>query len=186
MDFKTTFTETAQGRSCSGFTLTEVIFTVGITSLCLAALAMFAVFSTHSFATLFNYVDLDDANRLAMDQLTRDVRQAGGVTAFTANSLTLQDSGGPLSYSYDPTNRTLIRTQSGVTTVLLRECDRLSFIIGQRTPMANTMDVYTNATTPITAKVVNVSWSCSRKVFGLREDTESVQTARIVIRKQDT
>lgn len=185
MDFKTTFIERDRRSRSSGFTLVEVVFTVGITSLCLTALAMFLVFSTHSFATLFNYVDLDDANRLAMDQLTRDVRQADGVSAFTGDSLTLKDSGGPLSYAYDSTNRTLIRIQGGVAKVLLRECDRLSFVIGQRTPMANTMDVYTNAT-PITAKVVNVSWSCSRKVFGLKEDTESVQSARIVIRKQDT
>src|SRR2546423_6386869 len=77
---------------CSGFTLTEVAFTVGITALCLGALAMFFVFSTHSFRTLYNYVDLDDANRLAMDQLTRDVRQAKAATAYTTNSLTLQDA----------------------------------------------------------------------------------------------
>ena len=45
------------------------------------------------------------------------------------------------------TSRTFTRTkQLGETTVLLRECDRLSFVIGQRTPVGNTMEVYTNAT----------------------------------------
>lgn len=187
MDFKITSNKQAARARCAGFTLTEVAFTVGITALCLGALAVFFVFSTHSFATLYNYVDLDDASRLAMDQFTRDVRQAVGVASFTTNNLVLRDTDGlKLSYTYNPKARTLTRVKEyRPPTVLLRECDRLNFTIGQRTPMANTMDVFTSAT-PKTAKVVNVSWSCSRKVFGLTEDTESAQSARIVIRKQGT
>ncbi len=192
MDFRTISTEKRKRRASAGFTLSEVVFTVGITALCLGALAMFFVFSTHSFTTLYNYVDLDDANRLAIDQLTRDVRQADRVKSFTANSLTLQDANGIISYIYNPRERTFTRTvrdeRSGIAsapTVLLNECDRLSFVLGQRTPMANSMEVYTNAT-PLTAKVVNVSWSCSRQVLGHKEESESVQTARIVIRKQGT
>ena len=122
-----------------------------------------------------------------MDQLTRDVRQANGVIGFTPSSLTLEDADRlSLSYTYDPIARTLTRTkQSEPPTILLRECDRPSFVIGQRKPLANTMDVYTNAT-PATAKVVNVGWSCSRKILGVQQNTESVQSARIVIRKQTT
>lgn len=186
MDYKTTSIKLRPRRGRSGFTLIEMMFTVGITALALGALASFFVFSTHSFTTLFNYVDLDDANRLAMDQVTRDVRQANSVTGYTTNSLTLQDSDGlPLSYTYDAGARTFTRTKSGVSTTLLTECDRLAFIICQRNPVGGSYNVYP-AATPATAKVVNVSWSCSRKVFGLKEDTESVQTARIVIRKQGT
>lgn len=182
MDFKITSTKR---RARAGFTLTEIAFSVGITTLCLAALASFFTFSSHSFTTLFNYVDLDDVNRIAMDQLTRDVRQANFVVSYTTNSLVLQDSDGlNLSYTYDPSMRTLTRSKvNGDTSVLLRECDRLNFVMGQRNPVGGTFDVYTNVL-PGTIKVVNVSWSCSRKVFGVQEDTESVQTARIVIRKQ--
>src|SRR5438093_3872463 len=117
MDFKITSTKAVANQRCAGFTLIETLFTVGITTLCLAALGGFFVFSSHGFTTLFNYVDLDDANRLAMDQLTRDVRQANSVSSYTTNSLTLQDSdGAPLIYTFSPVTRTLTRTKSGTTT----------------------------------------------------------------------
>ena len=183
MDFKITSTKKATARTSSGFTLLEVLFSVGVTTLCMAVLSVFFLFSTHSFVTLFNYVDLDDVNRLTMDQLTRDVRQSNGVRSYTTNNLVLMDSNGDLSYTYDPDARMLTRTQNGQSTVLLRECDKLSFVIGQRNPVNGSYDVFP-AATAATAKVINVSWSCSRKVFGIKEDSESVQTARIVIRKQ--
>ena len=170
----------------AGFTLIETLFTVGVVALGLGALVSFFMFSSHSFVTLFNYADLDEANRIAMDQLTRDVRQANSVTSFTTNNLVLQDSDGlPLTYTYDAAGRTLSRSKSGDTKVVLTECDRLNFVVCQRNPVNGTYDVYPTAT-PATAKVINVSWMCSRTVFGFKEDTESVQTARIVIRKQGT
>ena len=67
----------------------------------------------------------------------------------------------------------------------LTECDWLTFDIRQRNSIGGTYDLYPVAT-PGTTKVVNVSWSCSRTIFGRKENTESVQTARIVIRKQGT
>src|SRR5438874_1918971 len=104
MDFKITSTkknrrlenrfipQCGTGKSAlrrGGFTLIETLVTIGVTSICLLALASFFLFSTHSFATLFNYVDLDDLNRIAMDQLTSDVRQAICVKSYSTNSLTL-------------------------------------------------------------------------------------------------
>jgi hypothetical protein len=32
--------------------------------------------------------------------------------------------------------------------------------------------------------LIEVSWICSRQIFGKKVNTESVQTAKIVIRKQ--
>ena len=86
MDSKAMFTKRGKNARRSGFTLLEILFSMGVTTLCLAALGLFYVFSTHSFATLFNYVDLDDANRIAMDQLTRDIRQSDCITGFTTNN----------------------------------------------------------------------------------------------------
>src|SRR5947209_3570484 len=94
MDFKITSINKASGKSLSGFTLIETMFSLGVTTLCLATLGSFFVFSTHSFTSLFNYVDLDDANRIAMDQLTRDVRQANSVKSSTTNTLVLVDADG--------------------------------------------------------------------------------------------
>ncbi|HKQ38198.1 MAG TPA: hypothetical protein VJ063_08985 [Verrucomicrobiae bacterium] len=168
-------------------TLAEALVSMCVVILILLALVAFSMFSTRSFATMYNYVSLDDANRIAMDTLTRDVRQCKSVIDCTSSRLILQDSDNrTLGYIYDATARTLTRT-NGVPfptkKVMLKECDRLLFKIGQRNTVAGGYDVYA-AATPATAKVVNVSWLCSRTLFGRKENTESVQTARIVIRKQ--
>jgi len=171
----------------AGTTLVEALMAIGITSLMLLTLCSVSMFSERSFASLFNYVDLDDCNRLAMDQLTRDVRECNKVKSFTPTSITLEDSDGfDLSYSYSAAGRTLTRVKTSVVKVLLRECDAFSFTLGQRNIVGGTYDSYPLATAASDAKLVNVSWKCSRRIVGLRDNTENVQTARIVIRKQGT
>jgi hypothetical protein len=184
MDSK--LTSTKRSRNSSGFVLAEVLVSFGITALLMVALASVALFSGRSFAALANYVDLDDHNRLAIDQLTRDLRQANRVVTATTNSITMQDSDGvDIVYSYSAVDRTLTRVKGGVSSVLLRECERLAFSLGQRNAVGGSYDVYP-AASAATAKVVNVAWLCSRSILGVKENTESVQTARIVIRKQGT
>ena len=188
MDFKTTFTKTVSNRQQRGFALAEAWIAVGVTALLLMVVVSFTQFSGRSFAALFNYVDLDDANRIAMDRITRDVRQSIRVQNATTNLLVLLDADGvsTITYSYVPSTRKLNRTRSGQSPEeILTECDRLAFSIGQRNTVYGSYDVYPVAT-PNTAKVINVSGSCSRTIFGIKENTESVQTARIVIRKQGT
>lgn len=179
------FTRTTGRRRTAGMTIAEALVSMCVVMLILLALCAFSMFSTRSFATMYNYVDLDDANRIAMDTLTRDVRQCKRVIDCTASRLILEDpNGDTLGYIYDPMARTLSRTNNTtIARVLLKQCDRILFKIGQRNTVAGGYDVYA-AATPATAKVVNVSWLCSRTLFGRKENTESVQTARIVIRKQ--
>ena len=184
MDFKITSTKARSLRS--GMALAEVLIAAGIMSLMVLSICSFTMYSGHSFASLFNYVDLDDVNRIAIDQLTRDVRQANRVTAYSTNSLSLEDSDlSTINYDYDVTGRTLTRSKNGAGKVMLRECDRLSFSLGQRNTVGGSYDVYPSATVT-NCKVVNVSWVCSRTILGRKQNTESVQTARIVIRKQGT
>lgn len=166
--------------------LMEAMFAIGITAILIAAICSIALFSGRSFAALFNYVDLDDSNRIAMDYLTRDVRQCNRFLAYATNTVIMEDFDGSfLYYYYSPSSRTLTRYKNGASKVLLRECDRLNFSFGQRNSVEGSYDVYPAASAD-TAKLVNVSWSCSRSLFGNKENTESVQTARIVIRKQGT
>ena len=179
-----------RAASSRGFLLAEAMMAVGVTSILMLALCSFSMFAGRSFAALFNYVDLDDCNRIVMDQLSRDIRQANRVVTFSTTSLTLEatDSFGNIystAYTYYPTQRKLSRIQDGIPKTVLTECDNLRFDVAQRNPIGGTYDVY-SAATPDTAKVIDVSWVCSRTVFGRKENSESVQTARIVIRKQGT
>ena len=187
MDCKITSTKRPLARrSSAGFLLAETVIAVLVVTVLMLALVMFMMFSTRSFRAMYNYVDLDDKNRIAMDQITRDVRQCKRVNECSATRLVLvDDDDAPLEYSFDAGRGEVIRLKNGVRKVVLTGCDRLNFQIGQRNTMIGTYDVYP-AATPANAKVVNVSWVCSRSIFGRKENTESVQTARIVIRKQGT
>ena len=179
------------------FVLSEMLVVMGISSILMLAIVAFFMLSGRSFAAIFNYVDLDDANRVCMDQMSRDIRQANKVKSFATNiitqdvTLTLEDSDlagtNDLTYLYSPVQRNLTRTKLGASKVVLTECDTLKFDLGQRTPLNGKYEVYPIAYPAVNlAKVIDISWVCSRKIFGRKENTESVQTARIVIRKQGT
>src|SRR6185436_17268892 len=134
-------------------------------------------------AEMANYVDLDHANRVALDNLTRDLRQISDVTAFTSTAITCIDKDGiPLSITYDPALRTLTRVKSGQTKRLLEQCDKLTFNLYQRTPTAKSYDLIPAASLG-QSKVLTITWSCSRKIFGRITNTEG-QTAKIVIRNK--
>jgi hypothetical protein len=171
-------------RQLNGTVLVEAIITMAVTAMLFVMVCSFMDFTGRSFTALFNYVDLDDANRIGMDQLTRDVRQANCVSDYTTTTLTLQDSDGvSIVYTYDPTAKTLTRSKATESRLMLTGCDRLTFNLRQRNTVGGSYDVYP-AATPATCKVVDVSWLCSRSILGAKINTESVQTARIVIRKQ--
>jgi hypothetical protein len=63
---------------------------------------------------------------------------------------------------------------------VLKNCDTFSLSYYQRNPTNNYGFVPTSSTSQI--KLVSVSWRCSRKVLGVKLNTESVQTASVVMR----
>jgi len=156
----------------------------GITGILALVLVSISVLSGRSFAAFYNYVDLDDNNRIAMDTLTRDLRECNRVTSCSSSTLVIEDSDGvSVTYAFNAGTKRLTRTKAANVRTLLQGCDSLTFAIAQRNPVSGTYDVYPTAT-PATAKVVNVSWNCSRQILGRTANTENVQTARIVIRRQ--
>lgn len=182
---KATSTRRLREHSQAGVALAEALIAIGITSLIMLALVAITVFSSRSFVALANYVELDDYNRIAMDTLTRDLRECNRVTACDTNSLVIEDSDGfTITYAYSGGARTLTRTKNSIPKVLLTGCDACSFVLCQRNAITNSYDVFPTAVAT-NAKVVNVSWNCSRNILGQKANTENVQTARIVIRKQD-
>src|SRR5689334_18417011 len=164
MDCKATSTSLGR-RHVAGGTLVEALIAIGVTGLIMMALASISMVSGRSFVAFANYVDLDSANRIAMDTLTRDIRECNRVTAFTTNRLVIEDiSGFSVTYDYSRDRQTLTRTRNGVVKTLLTGCESLRFNIAQRNPLNGSYDVYPTAT-PVDAKVVNVSWNCSRNIL---------------------
>ena len=164
--------------------LVQLLVGTAIASLVLAAVASLSLYSGRTFAALANYVDLDNYSRNALDRMTKEIRQTKSLKSYTTTQLTFKDfDDTDLSYSYDPTGRTLCRVKNGQSEVFLEECDYLTFSIYQRNPVNGTYDQYPTATAT-TCKLVQLSWICSRTILGAKMNTESVQSAKVVIRKQ--
>jgi len=173
-------------RRQSGFTLIEMMIAMGVGSLLLLVMASFSVWSSRSFAAMTNYVDLDSYSRNALDTMTRDIRQAGSLDFFSPTNLTfIERDGQPLEFRYDPAKGTLTRVKHGFPSCLLTNCDTLKFNIFARNTTNETYDQFPRSENDAkTTKVVQLDWTCSRTILGSKINTESVQTAKIVIRNK--
>lgn len=166
-------------------TLVEVMVSTVLGTLILAGAGSLMVYNVRSLAALTNYTDLDRFSRNAVDRISRDVRQAATLASFSTTELRFTfPSASDVYYTYDPTGRTLVRRQDRDRTVLLEECDSLTFTVYGRNNISNSWDQF-EVTTAANAKLIKLNWTCSRTILGEARNTESIQTAKVVLRKQD-
>jgi prepilin-type N-terminal cleavage/methylation domain-containing protein len=183
MDFKNTSIE-GRCRGRRGMTLVEVLVSIGIGGVVMVAVASLTFYTARSFVALANYEELDRLSRRALDEMTYKVRQADGMTSLTGDTVTFSLWGtNTLTYTYNPSTRLLTEKLGSVSTVLLEECDSFAFKVYSRNPVAGTFDQFPVTTDAAGAKLFQVSWTCSRQIMGQKVNTESVQSAKIVIRK---
>jgi len=170
-----------------------MMMAVGVFTLCGMALLGTYIFSVKTMASMYSYALLDAYNRQAMDQLTREVRQAKNVLAYTTNSVTLlvprNDFSGDdrVTYSFSPTTKKMIRTSSdGTKKLLLDNCSLLEFQLFTRCPSNSVFGAFPVAINDWsnTVKVLQLTWKTSVVQPSGIANSENVQTARIVIRKQ--
>lgn len=166
----------------SAFTLIEVLIASSISLVLAGILAVFFMFSLRSFAAMTNYTDMNQKSQLALDKMSKDIRQARSLTSYTTNSLTFLDvNNQTLLYTYNANNGTLTRSNAGVVTTYLTNCDSLQFWIYQHTPISNTFDCYVPAGATNT-RVIQMTWHCSRKILGTKATTETVESATLSLR----
>src|SRR5260370_15752981 len=85
-----------------GHTLMEMLVTLTVGGIILTAAMALYFYSARSFAALGNYGDLDAASRNALDTMSRDIRQARGLTNFASTKLLFTDpDNNSLVYVYD-------------------------------------------------------------------------------------
>jgi len=168
----------------AGFTLIELSFGIGLGALVATVIASLVLYSGQNFAALVNYTDMDTVGLNAMDTVSRDIRQANGILAYSSNSITFSTdvTNQNLVYAYSSGSRALTRKLgSAAATTVLSECDGLTFSIYQRTPIAGSFNQFEPGTTN-EAKVVFLTWKCSRTIYGKKVTTDNASTARIVMR----
>ncbi len=78
-------------RYCTGkksaFSLLEMTVAVAIGSIILIAVAQVSAYSARSFVAMGNYADLDRYSRNALDNMTRDIRQAKVYSYYGTNAI---------------------------------------------------------------------------------------------------
>jgi prepilin-type N-terminal cleavage/methylation domain-containing protein len=166
-----------------GFSLVELLITLVIGGILIMAILSFSRYSLFSIAGLVNYASLNTGNREALDGMTREIRNVRYVKTLAGTAVTFVDRDGvDLEYRFDPAKRALVRTKQGSSRDLLTGCDELQFTAYELAPQTNT---FTLASTkdPARANVIRLNWTCSRTILGANVNKEPVQSAKIVIRK---
>lgn len=180
------------------FTLVEMLVAVALGTMVLGSVVALTLYGTRCFVSVGNYADLDNQSRNALDVICRDLRHATAVLAFQTNlpvlSLTATNANQGLSMilTWDSNAGTLVYQKTGQTTeTYLTQCDSWNFGLYQRTPLISSTNILffpaTNSTgvlDPSFCKLIDMSWKCSRSILSVKIDTESVQTAQIVLRNK--
>ena len=172
-------------------TLIELMIATGVGSVVLAAVMALTLYSARSFAAVSNYVDLDVKSRYALDRMSQEIRQANGLTVCNSGNLVFSGTepatgaAYTLTYTYDSGAKTLTRRKSteAQAQTLLSQCNTLNWSMYQRN-MTNGTDQPIPTTDVTQCKLIKLTWICSRDIFGKSVNTESVQSAEIVIRKK--
>jgi len=176
-----------------GFTMVEMLVSVGLGTLLLSGVMILYINGIRSFVAMGNYQNLDAKSCSTLDVLSREIRNSTVLLSYVpSQSLTLSNASarnglGQINViKYDPTARTLVLKRTGQSDLTnLTECDRWSFAIYNRVPITSSTNIFFYAATNATdCKLINMSWKCSRTVLGTKLNTESVQTAQIVLRNK--
>jgi Tfp pilus assembly protein PilW len=172
-------------------TLMEVMVTLGLSSVLLAMAGSLWLFGSRSFAAMGNYTDLDARSRGTLDLMSREIRQATRVLDFHNQgntrwlSVTNELGHTGATYTWQQSAQSLVCQKTGQPAqVYLTGCDLWDFSIFQRTPQTNLVYGFAAATDVSTCKLIRMTWKCSRTILGSKVNTESVQTAQIVLRNK--
>ena len=183
-----------------GFTLVEMFISIAVGLVVIGAIMALAVISAQNFAATANYVQMNDQSRNALDRISREIRNASSLKAFSNGNpqylvLTNTYTGIGATVTFDAGAGTLTLAKTGEPPLtLLTGCDSFSFQIFNRYPIINSTNIsFARSTNAVSGsldarfcKVVNMSWKCSRTILGSKLNTEIVQTAQVVLRNQVT
>ena len=177
-------TSTTRTRGTAGFTIIELMLAMSIGVMVLAAGLVLWAYATRTCATLLNYVELSNASKMTMDGMSQEIRNATVVQSCQSNQLMVLDPDGiRITYTYDPNAKTLTQVKSNATTTLLTECSSFQFDYYQRVPTNGTYDLIATTSTN-TTKVVQMQWTCGRRLTGDTTNMETQRTGRVVIRSK--
>ena len=171
-------------RRRAGQSLPATVIGIGLASMLFAAIAAVYLYSARSFVDLGNYMQMDGNARSALDVMSADIRQADGIASYSSNALTLKFGTNLMAYTHNTAQRTLSRQYGSDTRTLLTDCDGVYYNVFQRNPTNGVYDYFPDAASSTNSKLVEVTVLCTRSVLGRKANSTTLQSARVVIRKQ--
>lgn len=193
-----TITSTARRKvRDSGFTLAEALVAGTAGTIVVAAVLSYFVFAGRTCTAMCNYAVFDMKSRNALDRMSYDIRQANSCSTngFASTNLTLlmtdptTAAAYTVNYRYDGDSGTVIRTDTNPndtpTSVLLTNCTAFAFSYFQRNPTTGAWGAFPNDPNRADqCKLVQIDWTCSVTVLGMTTNSESTESAKVVIRKE--
>lgn len=177
-------TSILRARGVAAFTLVEYMVAMSIGLIVLAAACVLWGFASMTCAGLLNYVDLSMTSKNVLESVSREIRNAVAVQSFSASQLVLLNpTNQQVTLTYDSVSQTLKQTKGTEQKILLKGCSSFQFKVFQRTPTFAS-EALSMATDTNTAKVVQMQWTCARKLTGEKRNVENVVTSRVVIRSK--
>lgn len=175
----------------AGMTLVEMMVAIGCGSLVFLVLGAVSLYSARSFSSMVEYSELNRSSRLALDNISQEIRQSRGLKSYSQSSNACEmvfnvDVKGTKTFSlaYDKPTQTLTQTWPGEkTNVLSQDCTAFSFKLFQKSPIPNSFN-FAPTTDAKECKLVQLDWTCQRDAAPTIDVTDSVQTMKIVIRKK--
>ncbi len=181
-----------QSRKSAAFTLVEVMVATAIATLVTTVLVSLSIYGARSFNAMSNYVDLDLHSRNALDVISRELREATAVldcrTNASTNYIVLTNSStlARIKLSWLTNAGTLVLEKTGQSSqTLLIGCSDWRLGLFTRAPIVTSSNLtFNTATNLASCKLINMSWKCSRSILRNKVNTETVQTAQIVLRNK--
>ena len=178
-----------RGNTRMGFSLVEVLIAIAISGIVLAAIVTSYSLASRGFASAGNYADLDRYTRVALDHMSRDMRQATGISAFASSDITLivatnfTDEGKILHSKQvryflgaNASSNILYRVEGGATSVVAKHVKFLNFVGYNRYML-------TNGIQPADCKLLQVDMALEKSSYASVQN-EQVLSARIVLRNK--
>lgn len=177
----TTGPSKANARAAGGFTLVEMMITMGILSMIIATGLTAVTFISQSSTSLSNYTIMSTDSRHALERAARDFRMGFNVNSATSTTIDFDIYGKAgaidnIVYTYSSSNKTLYRSENGSSNeAVLEDLQNFQF---------NYYNLRRESTTaPISIKEVQLEGIMRRHVLVLT-NTNYIISARFMMRNR--
>ena len=167
-------------RAKRGFTLAEVLVTLTLSGVVLAASTGSLLFLAKSSRGMTNYQEMNLASRFTLEEFASDARMTVNVVSASSTAVALEvynsvGSTTNVTYAYNAGAGTFTRTVGGATQVLLEDVEELelNYFTLRRDP----------TTTPLEIKEIQLQAVMKRNALSIA-NTNEIISARFMMRNR--